>query len=66
MGNDQGPKTLSFFAMDRDLTVRIYVNGSEVKDLKLAHGSSGYIQGAFFWFCCDGNCLGHVEAICCS
>lgn len=47
MGNDQGPKTLSFFAMDRDLTVRIYVNGSDVKDLKLAHGSSGYFQGAW-------------------
>eukprot|EP00913_Durusdinium_trenchii_P030035 g28146.t1 len=42
-GNRQGPRALSFFALERDLTVRIYVNGSE----KLEHGASAYAQGHF-------------------
>lgn len=46
-GNRQGPRALSFFALERDLTVRIYVNGSELKDVKLEHGASAYAQGHF-------------------
>ena len=45
MGNHQGPTTLSFFAIDRNLTLRVYVNGSEWKDLELKHGRAGYLRG---------------------
>lgn len=47
MGNHQGPTTLSFFAIDRNLTLRVYVNGSEWKDLELKHGRAGYLRGKF-------------------
>lgn len=47
MGNHQGPQTLSFFAIDRNLTVRVWVNGTEFKDVELAHGTSGYVRGQF-------------------
>jgi len=53
MGNHQGPQTLSFFAIDRNLTVRVWVNGTEFKDVELAHGTSGYVRGVQ-----HGSCLG--------
>jgi len=54
MGNHQGPTTLSFFAIDRNLTLRVYVNGSEWKDLELKHGRAGYLRGRGKM----GRCLG--------
>ena len=54
MGNHQGPTSLSFFAIDRNLTLRVYVNGSEWKDLELKHGRAGYLRGRGKM----GRCLG--------
>ncbi|CAE7244822.1 unnamed protein product [Symbiodinium pilosum] len=47
MGNHKGPKTLSFFAIDSNLTIRITVNGTDWKDVELEHGTATYVEGDF-------------------
>ena len=66
MGNSQGPRTLSFFAMDRNLTVRVYVNGTELKDVELVQGTSGYVRGKgcdIFWNCLASLMLEAVKCV---
>ncbi|CAE7232846.1 unnamed protein product [Symbiodinium sp. CCMP2592] len=47
MGNQKGPKMLSVFAIDNNLTIRISINGTDLKDVELEHGSASYIEGDF-------------------
>ena len=47
MGNHKGPKMLSFFAIDNNVTIRISINGTDLKDVELEHGFASYIEGDF-------------------
>ena len=47
MGNLKGPKMLSFFAIDSNVTIRITINGTDWKDVHLAQGSASYVEGDF-------------------
>lgn len=47
MGNHKGPKMLSVFAIDNNVTIRISINGTDLKDVELEHGFASYIEGDF-------------------
>eukprot|EP00931_Biecheleriopsis_adriatica_P036495 TRINITY_DN21019_c2_g1_i1.p1 TRINITY_DN21019_c2_g1~~TRINITY_DN21019_c2_g1_i1.p1 ORF type:complete len:2152 (+),score=426.31 TRINITY_DN21019_c2_g1_i1:129-6584(+) len=46
-GNSEGPKMLSFFAGRKDIRLRIYIDGTEWKDVDVPYGITKYVEHDF-------------------
>eukprot|EP00930_Biecheleria_cincta_P018462 TRINITY_DN1437_c0_g1_i1.p1 TRINITY_DN1437_c0_g1~~TRINITY_DN1437_c0_g1_i1.p1 ORF type:complete len:2162 (-),score=335.88 TRINITY_DN1437_c0_g1_i1:98-6583(-) len=47
VGNNLGPKMLSFFGIDADVTVRVTANGTDHPDVSVAYGATAFLDGNF-------------------